>query len=44
MELKMAKVEYKGIIPFVIIQLIGLAIICLIPESITSLPKALLGG
>jgi len=34
---------YKGIIPFVIIQLIGLAIICLIPESITWLPKVLLG-
>ncbi len=34
---------YKGIIPFVIIQLIGLAIICLIPESVTWLPKVLLG-
>ncbi len=29
---------YKGIIPFVIIQIIGLAIICLIPESVTWLP------
>jgi len=35
---------YKGIIPFVIIQIIGLLIICLIPESITWLPKVLLGG
>jgi len=34
---------YKGIIPFVIIQLIGLAVICLIPESVTWLPKLLLG-
>ncbi len=34
---------YKGIIPFVIIQLIGLAVICLIPESITWLPTVLLG-
>jgi TRAP-type mannitol/chloroaromatic compound transport system permease large subunit len=34
---------YKGIIPFVIIQLIGLAIICLIPESVTWLPKVILG-
>ncbi|NOX34550.1 MAG: TRAP transporter large permease subunit [Deltaproteobacteria bacterium] len=33
---------YKGIIPFVIIQIIGLAIICLIPESVTWLPKILL--
>ena len=29
---------YKGIIPFVIIQIIGLLIICLVPESITWLP------
>ncbi len=35
---------YKGIVPFVVIQLIGLLIICLIPESITWLPKVLLGG
>jgi len=35
---------YKGIIPFVIIQVIGLLIICLIPASITWLPKVLLGG
>ncbi|MCD4721295.1 MAG: TRAP transporter large permease subunit [Desulfobacula sp.] len=30
---------YKGIIPFVIIQIIGLGIICLFPESVTWLPK-----
>ncbi len=35
---------YKGIIPFVIIQIIGLIIICLVPESITWLPKVLLGN
>ncbi len=34
---------YKGIIPFVIIQLIGLTIICMVPESITWLPRVLLG-
>ncbi len=34
---------YKGIIPFVFIQLIGLAVICLFPETITWLPKVLLG-
>jgi tripartite ATP-independent transporter DctM subunit len=33
---------YKGIVPYVIIQIIGLAIICLIPEAVTWLPKALL--
>ncbi|MCP3872158.1 MAG: TRAP transporter large permease subunit [Desulfobacteraceae bacterium] len=32
---------YKGIIPFVIIQIIGLAIICLFPETVTWLPKVL---
>lgn len=32
---------YKGIIPFVIIQIIGLAIICLIPETVTWLPEVL---
>jgi tripartite ATP-independent transporter DctM subunit len=32
---------YKGIIPFVIIQIIGLLIICLIPESVTWLPSVL---
>ncbi len=33
---------YKGIIPFVIIQIIGLGIICLFPEAVTWLPKVLL--
>ncbi|WP_300463047.1 TRAP transporter large permease subunit [Desulfobacula sp.] len=32
---------YKGIIPFVIIQIIGLLIICLVPESVTWLPSTL---
>ncbi|MBU1345150.1 MAG: TRAP transporter large permease subunit [Proteobacteria bacterium] len=32
---------YIGIIPFVIIQIIGLLIICLIPEAVTWLPKVL---
>ena len=32
---------YKGIIPFVIIQIIGLLIICLIPESVLWLPRVL---
>ncbi len=32
---------YKGIIPFVIIQIIGLLIICVFPETVTWLPKAL---
>jgi tripartite ATP-independent transporter DctM subunit len=32
---------YRGIIPFVIIQIIGLLIICLIPESVTWLPRVL---
>jgi TRAP-type mannitol/chloroaromatic compound transport system permease large subunit len=34
---------YKGIVPFVIIQLIGLVVICLIPKSVTWLPTLLLG-
>ncbi|THB76145.1 MAG: TRAP transporter large permease subunit [Desulfobacteraceae bacterium] len=33
---------YKGIIPFVIIQVIGLAIICLFPQAVTWLPSVLL--
>lgn len=33
---------YKGIIPFVILQIIGILIICLIPEAVTWLPKVLL--
>jgi tripartite ATP-independent transporter DctM subunit len=32
---------YKGIIPFVIIQIIGLFIICLFPETVTWLPRVL---
>ena len=32
---------YRGIIPFVIIQIIGLLIICLFPETVTWLPQAL---
>ncbi len=32
---------YKGIIPFVIIQIIGLCLICLFPEAVTWLPKVL---
>lgn len=32
---------YKGIIPFVIIQIIGLLIICLIPETVNWLPRIL---
>ena len=35
---------YKGIIPFVIIQLLGLLIICIWPEAVTWLPKVLLGS
>ena len=35
---------YKGIIPFVAIQLIGLLLICLIPETVTWLPNVLLGN
>lgn len=35
---------YKGIIPFVIIQLIGLLIICIWPEAVTWLPRVLLGN
>ncbi|MEC7182704.1 MAG: TRAP transporter large permease subunit [Bdellovibrionota bacterium] len=35
---------YRGIVPFVIIQLIGLLVVCFIPESVTWLPKVLLGN
>jgi len=35
---------YKGIVPFVIIQLIGLLIICIWPETVSWLPKVLLGS
>jgi len=34
---------YKGIIPFVLIQLIGLGIISVFPETVTWLPRLLLG-
>ena len=34
---------YRGIIPFVILQLIGLAIVILFPELVTWLPKMALG-
>lgn len=35
---------YKGIIPFVIIQLIAMAILCLVPETVTWLPSVVLGN
>jgi len=35
---------YKGIIPFVVIQLIGIILVCFVPESVTWLPKVLLGN
>ena len=35
---------YRGIIPFVILQLIGLAIVLLFPELVTWLPKMALGN
>ena len=35
---------YKGIVPFVIIQLLGLLAICFWPEAVTWLPKVLLGS
>lgn len=35
---------YKGIVPFVIIQLLGLLAICIWPEAVTWLPKVLLGS
>ncbi len=34
---------YKGIIPFVIIQLVAMAVLCFVPESVTWLPHILLG-
>lgn len=33
---------YQGIIPFVIVQIIGLAVITLVPEAVTFLPNVLL--
>lgn len=35
---------YKGIIPFVIIQVFAMAILCFVPESVTWLPHIILGG
>ncbi|MEE2743878.1 MAG: TRAP transporter large permease subunit [Bdellovibrionota bacterium] len=35
---------YRGITPFVVIQLIGLLLICFIPQMVTWLPKVLLGN
>jgi len=35
---------YRGIVPFVIIQIIGLLIICIWPEAVTWLPRVLLGS
>ncbi|KAA3610639.1 MAG: C4-dicarboxylate ABC transporter [Calditrichaeota bacterium] len=34
---------YKGIIPFIIIQLIGLGLVILFPETATMLPKLIIG-
>ena len=35
---------YKGIIPFIVIQLIGLAIVIFFPDSATWLPKVMIGN
>jgi tripartite ATP-independent transporter DctM subunit len=35
---------YRGIMPFVVIQLIGLLLICIFPQTVTWLPKVLLGN
>ncbi|KAA3656118.1 MAG: C4-dicarboxylate ABC transporter [Calditrichaeota bacterium] len=35
---------YKGIIPFILIQLIGLLMVIFFPESVTWLPKVLIGN
>ncbi|MCA9732851.1 MAG: TRAP transporter large permease subunit [Deferribacteres bacterium] len=35
---------YKGIIPFIIIQLIGLLLVIFFPESVTWLPKVMIGN
>jgi tripartite ATP-independent transporter DctM subunit len=34
---------YRGIVPFVMIQILGLLIICIWPEAVTWLPRVLLG-
>jgi len=36
--------RYKGIIPFVILQLIGLAVIAAFPQLITWLPEVVYGN
>jgi len=35
---------YKGILPFVVIQVIGLAVMVFFPEIITWLPGVFFGG
>ncbi|MCB0265416.1 MAG: TRAP transporter large permease subunit, partial [Calditrichaeota bacterium] len=35
---------YRGIIPFIVIQLIGLVLVILFPELATWLPEVVLGG
>jgi len=35
---------YRGIVPFVLIQILGLLIICIWPEAVTWLPRVLLGN
>jgi len=35
---------YKGIIPFVLIQLIAMTILCMVPEVVTWLPQVVLGN
>ncbi|MEE2744684.1 MAG: TRAP transporter large permease subunit [Bdellovibrionota bacterium] len=35
---------YRGITPFVIIQIVGLLLICFFPQTVTWLPKVLLGS
>ena len=35
---------YKGIIPFVLIQLTGMLILCMVPEVVTWLPRVVMGN
>jgi tripartite ATP-independent transporter DctM subunit len=35
---------YRGIMPFVLLQVIGLAVLCIFPELVTWLPKVFFGG
>jgi TRAP-type mannitol/chloroaromatic compound transport system permease large subunit len=35
---------YKGIIPFVLIQVVAMAILCFVPEVVTWLPQVVLGN